>query len=221
MSTTPDDFRRRFTGICLIAGPIVMTAAMALKTVSSQDSRTILTEVAADPSRFRLSILLQLVAVLLLVPGLAGLPRLFPGRGAVLGHLGIGLLTLNMLANLGDAASGSALSAIAPGGVTDQNVAILDAVAREPVFIIIQLMVLIGLLGFVLLAVALFRARTVHWAIPTLLLATLVSFFVPITEALGGVLLVLAYGWIGARFLRPEPATEHVVEHAAEPAAAG
>lgn len=219
MSTSPDDFRRRFAGICLIAGPIVMATAMALKTVSDQDSRVLLTEVAADPSRFRLSILLQLVAVLLLVPGLAALPRLFPGRGAVLGHLGIGLLTLNMFGNLGDAASGSTLSAIASGGVTDQKVAILDGVAREPVFTVIQLMVLIGLLGFVLLAVGLFRARTVHWAVPTLLLATLVSFFVPITEAVGGILLVLAFGWVGARFLRPDPATEHVVEHAVEHAA--
>jgi hypothetical protein len=214
MSTSPEDFRRRFAGVCLIAGPVAMAAAMALKTVSGGDSHAILTEVAADPSRFRLSILLQLVAALLMVPGLAGLPRLFPGRGAVLGHLGIALLWLNLLGNLGDAANGSVLSGLASGGVTDQKVAIADAVAGEPVFTVIQLMVLIGLLGFVLLAVALFRARTVHWAVPALLLATLVSFFVPITEAVGGILLVLAYGSVGARFLRPESA----VEHAAEPA---
>ncbi|MBX6387180.1 MAG: hypothetical protein IRZ07_30085, partial [Microbispora sp.] len=143
---------------------------------------------------------------LLLVPGLAGLTRLFPGRGAVLGHLGIGLLALNALGNLGDAAGGSALSALASGGVTGQDVAVADAVATEPVFAVVQLMVLVGLLGFPLLAIALLRARTVHWAVPVLLLACLVSFFVPVTEAVGGVLLVLAYGMVGVRFLRPEPA---------------
>ncbi|GGO03050.1 MULTISPECIES: hypothetical protein [Microbispora] len=214
MPTSLEDFRRRFAGVCLIAGPVAMAAAMALKTVSGGDSSAILTEVAADPSRFRLSILLQLVAALLMVAGLAGLPRLFPGRGAVLGHLGIALLWLNMLGNLGDAASGSVLSAMAAGGVTDQKVAIADAVAGEPVFMVIQFMVLIGLLGFVLLAVALFRARTVPWAVPALLLATLVSFLVPITEAVGGVLLVLAYGSVGTRFLRPESAVNPAVEPA-------
>ncbi|GLX04916.1 hypothetical protein [Microbispora sp. NBRC 16548] len=205
MSATPEDFRRRLSGVCLIAGPVVMTVAMALKTISGDDSRAVLTAVAADPDRFGLAILLQMVAVLLMLPGLAGLTRLFPGRGAVLGHLGIGLLALNALGNLGDAASGPALAALASGGVTGQEVAIADVVAGQPVFVAVQLMVLVGLLGFVLLAAGLLRARTVHPVVPALLLASLVSFFVPVTEAVGGVLLLLAYGMVGVRFLRPEP----------------
>jgi hypothetical protein len=104
--------------------------------------------------------------------------------------------TVSPLANLGDAVNGSTLLAIAAGVVTDQKVAIADAVTNEPVFTVIQLMVLVGLLGFVLLAVALLLARTVHWAVPVLLLATLISFVTPLkaTETVGQILLVLAYG---------------------------
>ncbi|WP_248962921.1 hypothetical protein [Sphaerisporangium perillae] len=205
MSTPAEDFRRRFSGACLIAGPLAMAVAMALKTISGGDSRTILNEVAADPGRFQLSTLLQFAAAVLMLPGLAGLLRLLSGRGAVLGHLGVGLFALNLFGNLGDAANSSALSALAAGGVTDQEVAIADAVAGNAVFIVIQLMVLVGLLGFILLAAALFRARTVHLTVPALLLATVISFFLPVTEGVGGILLVLAFGAVGLRFLRPGP----------------
>ncbi|ETK34112.1 hypothetical protein [Microbispora sp. ATCC PTA-5024] len=205
MSASAADLRRRFAGACLIAGPAAMAAAMALKTPGG-DARALLAEVAADPGRFRLAVLLQLVASVVMLPGLAGLPRLFPGRGAVLGHLGLGLLGLNILGNLGDAASGPALAALAAGGVTDQDVTAANGVAAEPAFAVVQIMVLAGMLGFVLLPAALLRSRTVHWAVPALILATLVSFFLPVTEGLGGVLLTSALGMVGVRFLRPAPA---------------
>lgn len=205
MSTSPVNVRQRFAGACLIAGPIAMAAAMALKTTGGGDSRALLAEVAADPGRFQLSTLLQLLAVLITLPGLAGLVRLFPGRGAVLGHLGIGLLGLNMLGNLGDAAGSAALSALASGGVTEQKAAIADAISGETVFVVVQLMVLAGMLGFILLPVGLLLARTVHWAVPALILATVVSFFLPVNEGVGGVLLALGMGTIGVRFLTDLP----------------
>ncbi|MEV5558471.1 hypothetical protein AB0L44_32855 [Nonomuraea wenchangensis] len=116
----------------------------------------------------------------------------------MLGHLGVGLLGINLLGNLGDAAGGAVLSVLASCGVTEQETAIADAVGGEPVFVAVQLMVLAGMLGFVLLPVGQLLARTVHRAVPALILVALVSFFLPVSEGVGGVL--LGWGWA-----RPAP----------------
>lgn len=206
MSASTENVRQRLAGACLIAGPVVMAAAMALKGTGGGDSSALLAEIAADPGRFQLSTLLQLLAALITLPGLAGLVRLFPERGRVLGHLGVGLLGINLLGNLGDAAGGAVLSVLASGGVTEQETAIADAVGGEPVFVAVQLMVLVGMLGFVLLPAGQLLARTVHWAVPALILAALVSFFLPVSEGVGGVLLALGLGAAGVALLRGRPA---------------
>ena len=64
-----------------------------------------------------------------------------------------------------------------------------------------ELLVLFGLLGFPLLAGALWRAG-VHRAVPALIAVSFVSFFFPIPEAVGGVLMVVALAWLGVEILR-------------------
>jgi hypothetical protein len=70
-------------------------------------------------------------------------------------------------------------------------------------------MVLIGLLGFPLLAVALYGARTVPVAVPALIGVAFVSFFLPISEGIGGGLLAIAFA-VAARQLVSGPAARRL-----------
>ncbi len=162
--------------------------------------------VAAHPGRFEASTVAQLLGAALLVPASIGFLRLVPGR---LGFAAIVLLVLNALGNVGDAGASAYVLELAGHGVTGADVGVVSAVQDGAIGSAIELMVLPGTLGFPLLAVALWRARTVPVAAPILIGAAFVAFFVPgAGEAVGGALMFAALCVCAARMIPPAPSAK-------------
>jgi hypothetical protein len=202
----PDRTRRRLIAGSLVAGGAAIAVSTLLKDVNSADAREVLDTVAAHPGRFEASTLAQLLGAALLVPASIGFLRLVPGR---LGFAAVVLLVLDALGNVGDAGMSAYVLALAGHGVTGAEVSVVSAVQDGAIGSAIELMVLLGTLGFPLMAVALWRARTVPVAAPILIGAGFVAFFVPgAGEAVGGALLLGAMGVCAARLLPPAPSAK-------------
>ena len=179
----------RIAPICLVSGSVVLAASLALKPVHSAGAKEQLDQVAAHPGAFEASTLLQILAAVLLVPGLITLARTAAGK---LGGVAIGLLYLNTLGNVGDAGHGATLLAAAKDGVSSADVTLAKAIDAGSIASVVELMVLIGLLGFPLLAVAFYRSGVAKW-IPAVLGAAFLSFFAPINEGFGAALMAIAF----------------------------
>jgi hypothetical protein len=205
-AATQDRTRRRLIAGSLVAGGAAIAVSTLLKDVNSADAREMLDTVAAHPGRFEASTIAQLIGAVLLVPASVGFLRLVPGR---LGFAAVALLVLSALGNVGDAGTSAFVLELARNGVTGTEVGIVAAVQDGAIGSAIELMVLLGLLGFPVLAVALWRARTVPVAAPILIGAAFVAFFVPgAGEAVGGALMLGAMGVCAARMLPPAPSAK-------------
>jgi hypothetical protein len=201
-----DRTRRRLIAGSLIAGGAAIAVSTLLKDVNSADAREVLDTVAAHPGRFEASTIAQLIGAVLLVPAGVGFLRLVPSR---LGFAAVALLVLSALGNMGDAGTSAYILELAGNGVTGTEVGVVAAVQDGAIGSAIELMVLVGLLGFPLLAIALWRARTVPVAAPILIGAAFVAFFVPgAGEAVGGALLLGAMGVCAARMLPAAPSAK-------------
>jgi hypothetical protein len=201
--TDPNRFRRSATAAALVVGPAALAVSSAVKVVSSSDAREMLIAVAAHPGRETASDAAQLAAVLLLVPATIGLVRFFGGRGSTLGHLAIGLVVLNGIGNAADVVHGALLSTLARDGVSATDVALVTRLDDSGLGSVVQLLTLVGLLGFPLLAAALWRSRTAPRWVPVVLVAGVVSFFFPINEGVGATLMWVAFGALGLQLARP------------------
>jgi hypothetical protein len=205
MEPATDRTRRRLAAAALVAGAAGIGISLVFKDVNGTDARELLETVAAHPGRFEASSLAQLIGAALLVPGTVGLLRLLPGRGARLGLIAVALLVVNAFGNIGDAALAPVLSQAAAHGITPSEVALVDGVQTSALSSLVESMVLVGLLGFPLLAIALRRARTVPAAAPALIGASFVAFFVPgAGELIGGVLLTAAMAIVAVTLGRDE-----------------
>jgi hypothetical protein len=207
--TTPD--RRRLLGGALLAGGLAIAISTLLKDVSSAGAREMLDTVAAHPARFESSTIAQLIGAMLLIPGSLGVLRLLPAgaHGARIGFAAIVLLVVNGFGNIGDAGMSAYVLEAARSGVTAGDVALVDGVQNGAIGSLIELLVLVGTLGFPLLAVALWRARTVPVAAPVLIGAGFVAFFLPgAGEAVGGALLFAALAMCAARVIPAAPSAK-------------
>ncbi len=218
-------FRRYVGCFALVAGPLALAVSMALKVVSNPDPTDMLTAAGEHHSKLVAGDAAQLVAVVFLLPAIMALLHLLRGRGAALAHVGCGLLLLNLIGNAADVTHGALLAALSGNGVSGSDVAVEKALSRNGVYTASQLLVLVGLLGFPLVAAALWRSSAVPRAIPALLVVSVVSFFFPIPEVLGAALMTIAFGAIAAEVLRGtdeqwergwiyEPATPAVLQPA-------
>lgn len=202
MTTKVDRFRRRLCGVCLIAGPVALAISLATKTVSQADERAMLDSVAAHGTRNDISSIAQLIAVILLIPGTVAIVHLLRDRGSRLGHVAGALLLLNLVGNAADVAHSATLAGLAQDGVTNGDVTILTTIHNNAAYSLAELCVLFGLLGFPVLAAALWRCGGIPRAIPVVLIISVVSFFFPISEGIGGALIAVAFAWIGVDVLR-------------------
>jgi hypothetical protein len=146
--------------------------------------------------------LLQLAAAACLLAALPVFLWLLRGRGGRLGAAAIGLLYASTLGNVGDAGASAYQWAAATDGVSAADVAIVERAQESAAGVAVSLLVLVGLLGFPLLAAALYRARTTPPAVPALIAAAFVSFFFPIPKLVGGLLVVAAFGLVARTSVR-------------------
>jgi hypothetical protein len=86
------NFRRTLAGICLIIQPFLNLISVAISPGPSTDTSEQLAMIGAHPTRFLIAYLLDLLWLFLLIPAVLGLVHLLRGGGAVLGHIGGGLV---------------------------------------------------------------------------------------------------------------------------------
>ena len=197
----PTPLRRRLGAAALVAAGVLVAASLALKVVDTEEPRALLEAIAAAPDRFAAGTLLQLAAAACLLAALPVFLWLLRGRGGRLGAAAIGLLYASTLGNVGDAGASAYQWAAATDGVSAADVALVERAQESAAGVAVSLLVLVGLLGFPLLAAALYRARTTPPAVPALIAAAFVSFFFPIPELVGGLLLVAAFGLVARQLV--------------------
>jgi hypothetical protein len=211
-----NNFRRTLAGLCLIAAPLALGAAELIRISvegDAQATRDQFDQVAASPGAWQVATVLNMLGVVLFVPAVLGLLHLLHHRGAVLGHIGGGLLLIGFLGLAAHNAGyyGMLGVASAPGIDREQMVRFWQAAGGVPGNIVSLLMFLIGyLLGMVVLGVGLFRARVVpRWTAALVILSLVVSLFAEgslLIALISSVLLFVGLGAIGLMLLRQSDA---------------
>ncbi|GGM46188.1 hypothetical protein ACFFX1_21920 [Dactylosporangium sucinum] len=168
-STTTTPRRATALAAALFTAPwgfVVANAAYAWSTRdggSDGDGAGALALAAAHPGPTRLSALAAMVGSLLIVPAVLGVKRLIGDRGGRLAGIAAALTAGGYICYFGIAMSTFVTLAMArQGGSTAGFAAVLDEAQSDPSALWVFLLFVLGnLVGTVLLAVALFRSRTV------------------------------------------------------------
>ena len=216
-STTPASvlsdgprFRRIMAGVSLVLSPVLLLAAFVVVPTMASDTRAMLAAIAQHPTQWYLFGLFLLVSYVLLAPAVLGLMHLLRDRAAAWSAIGGSLAFLGAIASVADTRLVFVhWQMAAPEADRDQMVALLtrlEAAAGATLPFILGTLGLV--IGTVLLAIGLYRARAVPtWVAAALgvgIVANLAAFIIGSRPGLiaSSAILVLAYGWIGLVFLR-------------------
>ena len=202
------DFRRTLAGICLITQPLLNLISVAISPQQSTATSEQLAMIGANPTRFLISSLLDLLWLLLLIPAVLGLLHLLRTRGALLGHIGCGFALAGAVGAAAYRGVNLAQLQVAQSALDQGEV--LAAFGQASLgSIVVMLISAIGLIvGYALLAVGLWRTRAAPRGASALIVAFLVVDIVGL--AAGGnkgvllvahTLLLVGLGWIGVRIL--------------------
>jgi hypothetical protein len=203
------NFRRTAAGLSLILGPILLLVNSLITTLGGDDQAEYVAEVATRRGAEEASGVLGILGFALLIPGIIGALNLLRRRAVVLGHLG-GTLAVLGLACFPALISSSFfdVAATAPGADTQAYVDISERLDDRAGAIIIVAIALVGtLLGFILLAVAFIRARTVPLFAPILIIVGVLvvgpaSGDSRLLSVIGSLLLLGGFGGIALSLLR-------------------
>jgi len=211
-----NNFRRTLAGLCLITAPLALGAADLIRISvegDAQGTRDQFDNIAASPSAWQVTTVLNMLGIVLFVPAVLGLLHLLHHRGAVLGHIGGGLLLIGLLGfaahNAGYYGTLGAVSA--PGIDQEQMIRFWQAAETVPGNLVSLLMFLIGyVLGMVLLGVGLFWARVVpRWTAALIVLYVVGFVFAEeslLIALISWMLLFVGLGTVGFMLLRQSDA---------------
>ena len=164
--------------------------------------------IGANPTRFLISSLLDLLWLVLLIPAVLGLLHLLRARGALLGHIGCGFVLAGAVGAAAYRGVNLGQLQVAQSGLNQGQV--LAAFGQASLgSVVVMLISAIGLIvGYALLAVGLWRTRAAPRGASALIVAFLVvDIFGLAAGGNKGVLLVahtlllVGLGWIGVRML--------------------
>jgi hypothetical protein len=203
-------FRRIMAGVSLVLSPVFLLAAFVVVPTMASDTRAMLAAIAQHPTQWYLFGLFTLLAYVLLAPAVLGLMHLLRDRAAAWSAIGGSLAFLGTFASVADTRLVFVhWQMAAPEADRDQMVALLtrlEAAAGATLPFILGTLGLV--IGTVLLAIGLYRARAVPTWVATALgagiVANLAAFIAGSRPGLiaSSAILVLAYGSIGLLFLR-------------------
>jgi hypothetical protein len=211
-----NNFRRTLAGLCLITASLTLGAADLIRISvegDAQGTRDQFDHIAASPGVWQVATVLNMLGIVLFVPAVLGLLHLLHHRGAVLGHIGGGLLLIGLLGfaahNAGYYGTLGAVSA--PGIDQEQMIRFWQAAETVPGNLVSLLMFLIGyVLGMVLLGVGLFWARVVpRWTAALIVLYVVGFLFAEeslLLALISWMLLFVGLGTIGFMLLRQSDA---------------
>lgn len=220
----------RLAGASLVLAPLLLLASSAVSPALKSDEGAQLAVIARHPDRFYLFSMLGLVSAIVLVPALLGLMHLLRERAPGWGYIGGSLMMLGNLLSIGDWMSNFVQwQMAAPSADREQMTALLTRLDDTPGSALpLQLSGFAFLLGTVVLAIGLHRARTVPAWVAFGLVGGIVANlagFVGSSVALliaSSALLLAALGWIGVTLLtQSDTRPKHTPELARVSPAAG
>jgi hypothetical protein len=199
-------FRRTALGLCLIAAPLVglMSALIIPRFTGGMEEE--LAAISEHTGRWLVGEALNLITFFLFTLAALGTLHLLRHRSVVLGHMGGGLVLLG--AYFHGAIIGFALVEVPlaeSGGARDRIVEFANGMYESIAFTIILFPFLSFFVGWILLAIALWRARVAPlWVAATLGVASLSEFFGPeaVSPELMFALFLIGLGYLGLRVLR-------------------
>jgi hypothetical protein len=226
-STEPriERVRRGLLTGCLVLAPVLITTGVIIDLVRGidyEDRAAVVETAAADPGLWQLNMFISMLGFLLLVPALFAIAELVRRR-----HPALALVALVLSVTSAIVITGAILfewTLAAAAGLDVAAIAEFDAAIDELSGMLVLLPVFFaGPVGFVLLAVGLWRAQTVPRWMPAALAAASVLLFIP-NDIVGlvsnGLLLAAFLGIAWAYGIRPRPAVITIPEAGTVPVAA-
>ena len=202
-------FRRTLAGICLTTQPLLNLISVAISPQQSTATSEQLAMMGANPTRFLISSLLDLLWLVLLIPAVLGLLHLLRSRSALLGHIGCGFVLAGAVGAAAYRGVNLAQLQVAQSALDQGEV--LAAFGQASLgSIVVMLISAIGLIvGYALLAVGLWRTPAAPRGASALIVAFLVVDIFGLAAAGGNkdvllvahTLLLVGLGWIGVRIL--------------------
>lgn len=173
------NFARTLAALGLFVGPMSFLIASVIDPAWADDGATYLQEVAAGETMYLAAGVLWTVGSLFLVFGMLGVVRLMRDKGVTLGQVGAGLMALGSI--MLSAAVAFFGVDVALARVEDRALAveIWESLESVPVAGAFYFVAFLGgiVLGSLLLAIALFRRKTVPvWSPVVLIVSTVVGF---------------------------------------------
>jgi hypothetical protein len=199
-------FRRTALGLCLIAAPLVglMSALITPRFTGGMGGE--LAAISEHAGRWLVGEALNLFTFFLFMLAALGTLHLLRHRSVVLGHMGGGLVLLGAFFH--GAIIGYALvevPLVESGGARDRMVEFANRMYESTAFTMILFPFLSFFVGWILLAIALWRVRVAPlWVAATLGVAPLSEFFGPeaLSPELMFALFLIGLGYLGLKILR-------------------
>ncbi|MEA2450653.1 MAG: hypothetical protein QOG63_2585 [Thermoleophilaceae bacterium] len=202
-------FPRTAIGVALIGAPLLTLVSAIASPAIKGDEAAQVAVIAAHPARYYAFAIFTLAGIILLVPALLGLMQMTRDRAPGWGNVGGTLALLGTLIATGDAATQLLVWQMgAPGADRAEMAALLqrydEALGSSLVFTIGGLAFLVGTL---VLAIGLIRARAVPAVVAIGVFAGVFLNIAGFTAASAGLLIVssvvllASLGWIGWRVL--------------------
>jgi hypothetical protein len=194
-------FRRPLTAAALLCGSLLLVTSAALARPSgAQDAASVLDAARDQGGTFLAQALLEAGGFLLLFAGAVGATHVLRRRGVVLGNLACVLCFAGLAGFLLVGAMSLTVYALAAGDDQAAMVSAADVVHASPAAILAFPLMLLGLVGLILLALGLRRARLVPVWVPVVAIAGVVLDFVGGAShaalLASDVLGLVSFGWI-------------------------
>jgi hypothetical protein len=204
--TDADNFRRTALGLSLIAAPLVGLVSAFITPRFTGGMGAELVAISEHTGRWLISGFLNLISFFLFMLAVLGIVHLLGHRSVILGHVGGGLVLLGAFFH--GAIIGFALvevPLVESGGPRDRMIEFVNQMYEGAAFMMILFPFLGFFLGWVLLAIALWRARAAPlWVAATLVVAPVSEFVGPeaVSPELMLALFLIALGYLGLKILR-------------------
>ena len=201
-----DNFRRTGAGLCLIAAPFVGLVSAFITPRFMGGMGEELAAISEHTRRWLVGEFLNLMTFFLFMLAVVGIVHLLRHRSVVLGHMGGGLVLLGAFFH--GAIIGFALvevPLVESGSTRGRMVDFANGMYESTAFMMILFPFLSFFVGWILLAIALWRARVATlWVAAALAVAPLSEFFGPegVSPELMFVLFLISLGYVGLKVLR-------------------
>lgn len=192
----------------MIVSPLLILSGDLLSTRGPTDQRDLLAAIADHSELDAAGVLLAVYGFALMMPAVIGIVHLLRHRAVALGHVGGALVILGFVSFA--AITGTELvnvPAADPAANRDEMLALNERLGAGLAYNLINLTEVFGyFFGFVILAIALFRANVVTRLVPALLVVSVVLRFIPGASlaivALSDALFFAALAYIGVVVFR-------------------